>query len=79
MSELRDKVRNFIDDLPLRLSKAKEYIDIFQESSELHVCSADLYSAILSTLDDIVETYHKHVARKDLHRCCLVDQLTHTL
>ena len=64
MSEIRESVRNFIDDLPLRLSKAKAYIDIFKESSELHQCSADLYGAILSTLDDIVQTYHKHIARK---------------
>ena len=64
MSEIRENVRNFIEDLPSRLSKAKAYIDIFEDSPELHQCSADLYVAILSTLDDIVHTYHKHVARK---------------
>lgn len=64
MSEIRENVRNFIDDLPLRLSKAKEYIDIFNESLQLHQCSADLYVALLSTLDEVVQTYHKHVARK---------------
>ena len=64
MSEIRDSVRSFIDDLPLRFSKAKEYIDIFEDSPELHHCSADLYCAILSTLDDVVQIYQKHVARK---------------
>lgn len=64
MSEIRENVRNFIDDLPLRLSKAKEYIDIFNQSPQLHQCSADFYVALLSTLDEIVQTYHKHVARK---------------
>lgn len=64
MSEIREDVRNFIEDLPSRLSKAKEYIAIFQDSLQLHQCSADLYVAILSTLDDVVQTYHKHVARK---------------
>lgn len=65
MSEIRESVRNFIDDLPLRISKAKEYIDIFKDSPELHQCSADLYCAILSTLDDVVQIYQKHVARKN--------------
>ena len=64
MSEIRESVRNFIDDLPLRISKAKEYIDIFKDSPELHQCSADLYCAILSTLDDVVQIYEKHPARK---------------
>lgn len=64
MSEIRENVRTFIDDLPSRLSRTKEYIDIFKESPQLHQCSADLYVAILSTLDDIVQIYHKHVARK---------------
>lgn len=64
MSEIRESVRNFIDDLPLRISKAKEYLDIFKDSPELHQCSADLYCAILSTLDDVVQIYQKHVARK---------------
>lgn len=64
MSEIRESVRNFIDDLPLRISKAKEYIDIFKDSPELHQCSADLYCAILSTLDYVVQIYQKHVARK---------------
>lgn len=64
MSEIRESVRNFIDDLPLRISKAKEYIDIFKDSPELHQCSADLYCAILSTLDNVVQIYQKHVARK---------------
>lgn len=64
MSEIRESVRNFIDDLPLRISKAKELIDIFKDSPELHQCSADLYCAILSTLDNVVQIYQKHVARK---------------
>lgn len=64
MSEIRESIRNFIDDLPLRISKAKEYIDIFKDSPELHQCSADLYCAILSTLDDVVQIYQKHLARK---------------
>ncbi|KAF6230427.1 hypothetical protein HO133_004769 [Letharia lupina] len=64
MSEIREDVRNFIEDLPSRLSKAKEYINIFQDSLQLHQCSADLYVAILSTLDDVVQTYHKHVAHR---------------
>lgn len=64
MSEIRESVRDFIEDLPLRLARAKSYIDIFEDSPELHECSADLYVAILRTLDEIVQTYHKHVARK---------------
>ena len=64
MSEIRESVRDFIEDLPLRLARAKSYIDIFEDSPELHECSAELYVAILSTLDEIVQTYHKHVARK---------------
>ena len=76
MSEIRESVQSFIEDLPLRFSKAKEYIDIFGESPQLHQCSADLYGAILSTLDHVAQAYHKHVARKDQHRCCLVDEVT---
>lgn len=79
MSEIRENVRDFIDDLPLRLSKAKEYIDIFQGSPQLHQCSADLYVAILSTLDDVVQTYHKHVARKYSHRSCPMHRLTDSM
>ena len=79
MSEIREDVQNFIDGLPLRLSKTKEYIDVLKESSQLHQCSADLYVAILSTLDDIVQTYEQHVARKYSHRSsrtnCLTDSL----
>lgn len=80
MSEIRESVRSFMDDLPLRLSKAKEYIDIFRESTQLHQCSADLYVAILSTLDDVVQTYHqKHVARKCLYRSGLANRLTDSM
>lgn len=64
MSEIRESVQDFIEDLPARLGRAKGYIDIFEDSRELHECSADLYVAVLSTLDEIVQTYHKHVARK---------------
>ena len=78
MSEIRENVRNFIDDLPLRLSNAKEYIDIFESSLELHQCSAELYSAILSTLEEIVQAYHKHVARKH-HTSSTVAGLTESL
>ena len=76
MSEIRESVCSFIDDLPLRLAKAKEYIDIFRESPELHQCSANLYSAILSTLDDIVQTYHKHVSRTNSDLCCTIGKVT---
>ena len=78
MSEIRQSVQNFVDDLPWRLSKAKALIDIFKESPELHQCSADLYSAILSTLEDIIQSYHRHVARKYRHQHCSVKvRLTH--
>ena len=79
MSEIRESVCNFIDDLPLRLAKASDYIDIFRESPELHQCSADLYGAILSTLDDIVQTYHKHVARTNSDRCCSLGRVTDSM
>ena len=79
MSEIRESVCNFIDDLPLRLAKASEYIDIFRESPELHQCSANLYGAILSTLDDIVQTYHKHVARTNFDRCCSIGRVTDSM
>ena len=79
MSEIRESVRSFMDDLPLRLSKAKEYIDIFKESPQLHQCSADLYVAILSTLDEVVQIYHKHVARKYPYGCCSVNGVTDSL
>lgn len=73
MSEIRESVQSFIDDLPLRLSKANDYINIFKESPALHQCSADLYEAILSTLDDIVQAYHKPAARENQDRCCSID------
>ncbi len=78
MSEIRENVRDFIDDLPSRLSKTKEFGDIFEASPELHQCSADLYCAILSTLEDVVQTYHKHVARKHCKDALgLIGRLTH--
>ncbi len=78
MSEIREIVREFTDDLPSRLSKTKDFIDIFEASPELHQCSADLYCAILSTLEDVVQTYHKHVARKHYTDALgLVGRLTH--
>ena len=79
MSEIRESVQNFVEDLPLRISKAKEYVDIFRESHDLHQCSADLYGAILNTLDEVVQTYHKHVARKNRHPCGSVDGVTDSL
>ena len=79
MSEIRENVQSFVEDLPSRLSKAETYIDIFKDSPQLHQCSANLYIAILSTLEDIVHTYHKHVARKYLHLSCSMDTLTDSL
>lgn len=43
MSELRESIRNVIDDIPSTLSKVKDYIKVFEDSPEIHKCSADLY------------------------------------
>lgn len=69
MCEIQKSVQSFIDDLPSRVFKANDYVNIFKDSPALHQCSADLYCAILSTLDEIVQTYHKHAARRTQHRC----------
>ncbi|KAL8930796.1 MAG: hypothetical protein Q9208_000337 [Pyrenodesmia sp. 3 TL-2023] len=64
MSEIRDSIFDVVDVIPLTLSKAKQYLNIFPDYSKLHECSADLYVAILDTLDAIVRHYQKHVARR---------------
>lgn len=76
MAEIRESIIDVIDVIPLTLSKAKQYLNIFADSSELHECSANLYVAILDTLDAIVRHYQKHVARKYASVCRYRRRLT---
>lgn len=64
MAEVRESIRNIIDYIPSTLSEAKTFISLFEGSPEIHKCSANLYVAILSTLDVIVRSFQKHVARE---------------
>lgn len=64
MSELRESIRSILDEIPSILANAKQYLDVFVESPRLHKCNADLYVAILDTLNAIVRQYQKHVTRK---------------
>ncbi|KAI4261054.1 MAG: hypothetical protein L6R42_003739 [Xanthoria sp. 1 TBL-2021] len=64
MADIRESISDIVDGIPSTLSKAKQYLNIFADSPELHACSADLYVAILDTLDAIVRDYQKHVARR---------------
>lgn len=64
MTEIREAITEIVNDIPLQLSRAEQYLDIFEDSPRLHECSAALYVAILDTLDTIVRECQKHVARK---------------
>jgi len=64
MAEIRESVRNIVDEIPLIVSRAKQYIAIFADSPELHKCNADLYVAIINVLDAVLQHCQKHVARK---------------
>lgn len=64
MAEIRESVRNMIDEIPSTVSRAKQYIEIFEDSPELHRCNADLYVAIINALDAILQQCQQHVARK---------------
>lgn len=64
MAEIRGSISDMLDGIPLRLSGAKQYLKIFEDSPELHQCSADLYVAIIDTLDAIIQQYQKSDARK---------------
>lgn len=64
MAEIRESVRNIVDEIPWVLSGAKQYIDVFGESLELHKCTADLYVAIIDVLDAILQQCQQCVARK---------------
>lgn len=43
MADLRESIRNFIEDLPNMLSRVKDYSTAFDDSRAMHECSADLY------------------------------------
>lgn len=53
-----------MDEIPSNLSKIRQYLDVFANLSELHKCNANLYLAILHTLDAILPEYQKHVAHE---------------
>lgn len=67
MAEIRESVRNIIDEIPLTLSGAKQYIEIFADSPELHRCNADLYTAIINVLDAILQQCLQHVLCKSCY------------
>ena len=60
MAEIREAISQVITEIPSKLCLAKQYLDLFALSPDLHQCSADLYVAILNTLDSIMEEYQKH-------------------
>ena len=64
MAELREGISNIVDDIPRYLSRAEQYLEVFEDSPNLHQCSAALYVAILDALDAIVREFQKHVSRK---------------
>ena len=64
MAEIRESILDVINDIPMTLSRAQQYIDVFADFPKLHKCSANLYVAILDTLIAIVREYQKHTARK---------------
>ena len=64
MSEIRDSIQSIMEEIPSTLSTTDIYIDLFGQSPDIHKCSADLYVAILNTLDTIVRELNKGLARK---------------
>ena len=81
MAEIRESVRNIVDEIPWTLSGAKQYIEVFPESCEVHKYNADLYVAIINILDAILQHCQQHVARKAYNpahfiRTVLYDSLT---
>ncbi|KAL8894995.1 MAG: hypothetical protein Q9192_003908 [Flavoplaca navasiana] len=64
MAEIRGNISDMFDGIPLRLSEVKQYLKIFEDSPELHQCSADLYVAMINTLDAIIQQYQKSSARR---------------
>lgn len=64
MAEIRESIRDTIDDIPVYVSKAKQYIEVFADTPELHKCNADLYVAIIDALDAILQQCQQHIARK---------------
>ena len=72
MAEIRESVRNIVDEIPWVLSGAKQYIEVFAESLELHKCNAGLYVAIIRVLDAILQQCQQHVARKSAYPAHLI-------
>ena len=64
MAEIRGNISDMLDGITLRLSDIKQYLKIFEDSPELHQCSADLYAAMIDTLDAIIQQYQKGYTRK---------------
>ncbi|KAL9040168.1 MAG: hypothetical protein Q9180_002080 [Flavoplaca navasiana] len=64
MAEIRGNISDMFDGIPLRLSEVKQYLKIFEDLPELHQCSADLYVAMINTLDAIIQQYQKSSARR---------------
>ncbi|KAL8980794.1 MAG: hypothetical protein Q9205_004223, partial [Flavoplaca limonia] len=64
MAEIRGNISDMFSGIPLRLSEVKQYLKLFEDSPELHQCSADLYVAMIDTLEAIVQQYQKSYARR---------------
>ena len=76
MAEIRECIRDIVLDIPLTLSKAEQYLGIFEESPKLHENTAALYVAVLDTLEAVVQEFRKHTARKyRRHDCFYVREL----
>ncbi|KAL8857163.1 MAG: hypothetical protein Q9178_006218 [Gyalolechia marmorata] len=64
MAEIRRDISDMFGGIPLRLSEANQYLKIFEDSPEMHQCSADLYVAMIDTLDAVIQQYQKSYARR---------------
>ena len=72
MAEIRESILNIIHEIPWIVSRAKQYIEVFADSPELHRCNADVYVAIISALEAILQQCRQHIARKPEHFAHLV-------
>lgn len=64
MSDIRESILNFLDELPPALEDAEEMKEIFGDAPELHRSSTKLYIAVLSVLGRIVQECHKSHTRE---------------
>ncbi|KAF2729185.1 hypothetical protein EJ04DRAFT_447810 [Polyplosphaeria fusca] len=64
LEELRGDIEHALLDIPTRLSLANRTLNVFDESSNLHRSSANLFVAVIALLDHILQYFKAKLSKK---------------